>query len=131
MVFQIPDKTFTIPVQWVMDQGDRKERNDTLILLVFIDKNLVDKTICPKDKSWKQEKLLGDLFYASPLSNPRRQYKDMAVSDLLWVWHGSPFLHGMTLASHMGLHLKLTFMGGTVKRGDNGFWSALLQKLPG
>lgn len=62
MVFQIPDKTFTIPVQWVMDQGDRKERNDTLILLVFIDKNLVDKTICPKDKSWKQEKLLGDLF---------------------------------------------------------------------
>lgn len=45
----------------------------------------------------------------------------MALSALSWVWRGSPFLHGMALVSHMGLHLKLTFMGGTVKRGVMGF----------
>lgn len=45
-----------------MDQGDRKEKNYTFILLVFKDKNLVDKKICPEDKSRKEGKLLDNLF---------------------------------------------------------------------
>lgn len=30
--------------------------------IVFTDKNLVDKIVCPQDKSWKQGKLLDNSF---------------------------------------------------------------------
>lgn len=81
MVFQIPDRIFIILLQWVTDQGDRKEWNDTLVLLVFIDKNLVDKIICPKDKSWKQGKLLDNL---SLLVHPQIRGYNIRT----WHWWG-------------------------------------------